>query len=230
MYAALQATGVDVNGCLNRSELERHIYRNQWTCDGDSAPGPSEPTEMPSLLNSNNSSLYESFNSLKFSVEPEPNDVIHLITANGGVQLFYKELLKLPFILEPNSLLQLSELSRYSNSLQAFSLCGTSRPSFVAKLQEVRFPFNTTKEIKQLFALMPAFVLKLFPRDFMSKYLQEREFIPDMPLLSLRQKINNGTLVGVILFPDSSVTKMKDIPSCMRRPRYIYSPPNATSK
>jgi len=75
---------------------------------------------------------------------------------------------------------------------------------------------------------LPIFILKLFPRDFFNLLMKERESIPDEPLLTLRQKLNRGMLLGLILFPDSSVLKSKVLPNCLKRPRYVYSPPNAT--
>uniref|UniRef100_A0AC35GB47 RING-type domain-containing protein n=1 Tax=Panagrolaimus sp. PS1159 TaxID=55785 RepID=A0AC35GB47_9BILA len=230
LYAALQATGVDVNGYLSKPTLDEHISRNQWSYSDDLIPGPSmiNDSDNPPFLNSNYSLHSNGTNSLNSPIKPQDNDVIHLLSQNGAIQIFYHQLIKLPFILEPNSLLQLSETSRYSNSLQAYSLCGTIRPNFVAKLQEIRLSFNNTKECQQLLALMPAFILKLFPKGFVSKFMREREHIPDLPLITQKQRFNNGMLLNIILFPDSSVMKMKDLPRCMRRPRYIYSPPNAT--
>uniref|UniRef100_A0A914XY72 RING-type domain-containing protein n=1 Tax=Panagrolaimus superbus TaxID=310955 RepID=A0A914XY72_9BILA len=230
LYAALQATGVDVNGYLSKSGFDEHISRNEWSCNEDLVPGPSmiNDADMPPFLNSYIPLHTNGSNSLNSLPNLQENDVIHLVSENGAIQIFYHQLTKLPFVLKPDSLIQLSEESRYSNSMQAFSLCGTVRPNYIAKLQEIRLSFNNTKECQQLIALLPAFILKLFPKGFMTKFLKEREHIPDMPLITQKQKITNGMLLNIILFPDSSVMKMKELPRCLRRPRYIYSPPNAT--
>lgn len=46
---------------------------------------------------------------------------------------------------------------------------------------------------------------------------------------STKQRLFKGTFKELILWPDSSLFRHKDLPSCVLTPRYIYAPPEATS-
>ena len=160
----------------------------------------------------------------------DSKSVIHMITENGALQLMMEQLDHLPFILHPGSVRPVTGGNVPLHLHQTHSLCNSCIPTHIAELESVYVPTRISKESKKLLISLPIFILKLFPRDFFNLLMRERESIPDEPLLTLRQKLNRGMLLGLILFPDSSVLKSKVLPNCLKRPRYIYSPPNATGK
>lgn len=160
----------------------------------------------------------------------DSKSVIHVITDNGALQLIMEQLDHLPFILNPESVRPIAGGNIPLHPHQTHSICNSSIPTHIAELESVYVPTRISKESKKLLISLPIFILKLFPRDFFTLLMKERESIADEPLLTLRQKLNRGMLLGLVLFPDSSVLKSKILPNCLKRPRYIYSPPNATGK
>lgn len=156
-----------------------------------------------------------------------PNDVIHMETENGVLQLTIEQLDLLPFIINPDSI-QTAPSILPCTYHQLYSLCNQLKPTHIAELESIYVPMKVTMETKNLLLSLPTFVLKLFPREFYAAIVREREQMPDLPLVSHRQRIKQGMLLALILFPDSSVIKSKYLPKCLKRPRYIYSPPHAT--
>lgn len=46
---------------------------------------------------------------------------------------------------------------------------------------------------------------------------------------TIKQRLFKGIFNELILWPDASLFKLKDLPACVLTPRYIYAPPEATS-
>ncbi|KAI1732350.1 zinc finger, c3HC4 type (RING finger) domain-containing protein [Ditylenchus destructor] len=55
-----------------------------------------------------------------------------------------------------------------------------------------------------------------------------RSPLPNVFMMSQKQRLNRGAYIELVLWPDGSVYKERDLPNCMRGARYIYAPPEAT--
>uniref|UniRef100_A0AC34PUX3 RING-type E3 ubiquitin transferase n=1 Tax=Panagrolaimus sp. JU765 TaxID=591449 RepID=A0AC34PUX3_9BILA len=232
MLVALRATGIDVDGFYEKHNKEpNYASSDDWTnvpLNRESRllnakldhqdNGIKNPARSPPM-GCNRSTVWRT----KFSC----NDVIHIETENGALQLTIEQLDLLPFILNPESI-QTAPAVLPCTYHQLYSLCNDSKPTHIAELESVYVPMKVTIDTKNLLVSLPTFILKLFPREFYAAIVREREQIPDLPLITHRQRIKQGMLLALIMFPDSSVLKSKYVPKCLKRPRYIYSPPYAT--
>lgn len=68
------------------------------------------------------------------------------------------------------------------------------------------------------------------PPRTLSRLDGSRSPLPNVFMMTQKQRLNRGAYIEIVLWPDGSVYKEHDLPNCMRGARYIYAPPEATGR
>uniref|UniRef100_A0A7E4VEM8 RING-type E3 ubiquitin transferase n=1 Tax=Panagrellus redivivus TaxID=6233 RepID=A0A7E4VEM8_PANRE len=213
IYSTLKANGADVKNLSKNAKLPEEDKPDRWGLANIPQDTPTSSVIPPHIPKSELRPL-------------QAEDIIHLKFENGSITLTYMQLDLLPFRLRPGSLRR--KPSKDLTAQHAYSICGSHNATFTAEVVDAFVPEQCEKDVKALILLLPAFALCLFPSTFVADLLKERETLPDAPVITLKQQINYGLVVGVILFPDTSVSQFKHAPKQLKRPRCIYITPFAT--
>lgn len=150
-------------------------------------------------------------------------------TSHCHINLRAEQLDLLPFRIDSASLkpaqTNILNLIPETGQTEVISLCDDEPPVYIANLQAIRpNSVEPTPEVRRLLARLPKALRELlseFPRE------KKKAVSESMAILTRRQRISRGMFAPLILWPDGSVYK-EELPKCAKRPRYIYTTPDAT--